>query len=160
QGPTVLLEIGPKPTLLEMGKAVAGDRAASLLWLPSLRRPGEDSRQMLESLAALYGAGADIDWRGFYRESGARPVAPPTYPFQRQHYWINLEREQVARAFQASDRLKADATLAHPLLGSRVRSPLKEVQYERALGTRTVPYLDDHRIYGTPVLPATGYVEM
>jgi acyl transferase domain-containing protein/acyl-CoA synthetase (AMP-forming)/AMP-acid ligase II len=83
---TVFVEIGPRPTLIGLGKKCL---PAGATWLPSLHPRREDWQQMLESLARLYTAGVTIDWEGFERGYRARQrVALPTYPFQRQSYWI------------------------------------------------------------------------
>ncbi|HEX7360856.1 MAG TPA: amino acid adenylation domain-containing protein [Bryobacteraceae bacterium] len=56
--------------------------------------PGRTWRCILDTLSALYTAGAAIDWAAFesgYRQPG-RSIALPTYPFQRQRYWA-LDRD-------------------------------------------------------------------
>jgi acyl transferase domain-containing protein len=88
QSHRIFLEVGPSPTLLGMGRRAVPDEAA--LWLPSLRRGRGDWDQMLESLAALYAAGADLDWAGFERDYARQKVALPTYPFERQRHWVSV----------------------------------------------------------------------
>ena len=44
---------------------------------------------MLKSLAALFAAGAEIDWQGVYPEGG-RVVPLPLYPWQRKRFWLDL----------------------------------------------------------------------
>lgn len=44
----------------------------------------------LERLAALYVRGGSIDWNAVYGNTPHRRVSLPTYPFQRQRYWIDL----------------------------------------------------------------------
>src|SRR5438105_2867142 len=51
-------------------------------------------------------------------------------------------------------------TSGHPLLGGRVRSALPITQFEAEINLWSVPYLADHRIHGSAVLPAAAYVEM
>ena len=106
-GHTVFLEIGPQPVLLGMARrSGVFDGTPNAIWLPSLRKSGDDAREMLEALAALYRAGAPIDWRAFEAGRGRR-TALPTYPFERQRYWM----DDVA----ASPHLKFDATgMAEP----------------------------------------------
>ncbi|MEZ4732210.1 MAG: beta-ketoacyl synthase N-terminal-like domain-containing protein [Caldilineaceae bacterium] len=100
QGCTIFLEIGPKPTLLGMaeanyelhGKALThssrDSRFGPPLMLPSLREGQSDWRQMLTSLGALYAQGVTIDWQGFDQDYPRQKVPLPTYPFQRQRYWL------------------------------------------------------------------------
>ena len=93
EGCNVLLEVGPKPVLLGLGQQCATD--PSLLWLASLQPPKQDQRQMLESLGALYTRGVEIDWHAYHCGHSPHGSAPqrramlPTYPYQRQRYWID-----------------------------------------------------------------------
>jgi acyl transferase domain-containing protein/SAM-dependent methyltransferase len=87
QGVKIFLEIGPNPVLLAMARRCLKDERQS--WLPSLRSGREDWLQMLESLQALYTAGAEIDWARFDRDYPRRRVALPTYPFQRRRFWLD-----------------------------------------------------------------------
>jgi acyl transferase domain-containing protein/acyl carrier protein len=87
QGYDVLLEIGPKPTLLGMGRQCLATEER--LWLPSLRSGQDDWQVILESLGQLYVRGVSVDWQGFDRDYPPRRVVLPTYPFQRQRYWID-----------------------------------------------------------------------
>ncbi len=95
QGLEVFIEIGPKPILLGMARQCLPEHQS--LWLPSLRPEQEDWQQILQSLVALYVRGVNIDWSGFERDYQRNRVVLPTYPFQRQRYWIeqqNLVRQQ------------------------------------------------------------------
>lgn len=85
----VLLEIGPKPILLGMGRQCLSEPEASqFTWLPSLRTGQSDWQQLLQSLAALYVRGMPVDWQGLDQDDIRRRVVLPTYPFQRQRYWV------------------------------------------------------------------------
>ena len=99
QGTELFLEIGPSATLLALGQGCVPE-AAEQQWLPSLRRGRGEWQQMLESLAALYVRGVKVDWVGFDRDYKRRKVALPTYPFQRQRYWI----EAAASGEQTTER--------------------------------------------------------
>jgi acyl transferase domain-containing protein/acyl carrier protein len=92
QGCNVFVEIGPRPMLIDVGRLAVTD--PGVLWLPSLDPTRSEWQQMLESLAALYERGAMVDWSGFDREYRRCKVALPTYPFQRQRYWLQ-PREDV-----------------------------------------------------------------
>jgi acyl transferase domain-containing protein/acyl carrier protein/predicted alpha/beta-fold hydrolase/protein-L-isoaspartate O-methyltransferase len=86
QGCDAFIEIGPHPVLLGMARAQLGDAA---LALPSLRRGRDDWEQLLNSLAALYTAGASIDWKAFDAPYPRRKVSLPTYAFQRQVFRLD-----------------------------------------------------------------------
>ena len=86
----LLLEIGSKPILLGMGRLCLSDgEAENYTFLPSLRPQTSDWQQILDSLAQLYLQGIAIDWQSFEKDyPQRRRVILPTYPFQRQRYWI------------------------------------------------------------------------
>ncbi|MEZ4868997.1 MAG: type I polyketide synthase [Caldilineaceae bacterium] len=107
QGIDAMIEIGPKPTLLGMGdwrletrgsvtdrKSPITNHQSPITKLPSLHPHRSDWAQMAGSLGALYCAGAKIDWAGFERGYPARrKISLPTYPFERQRYWVNERAE-------------------------------------------------------------------
>ncbi|MBP0032421.1 MAG: SDR family NAD(P)-dependent oxidoreductase [Roseofilum sp. Belize BBD 4] len=82
----IFLELGPKPILLGMGRSCVSDDRG--MWLPSLRPGIGDWQQMLSSLGQLYTQGVEIDWSGFHHQQKRHKVFLPTYPFQRQRYWL------------------------------------------------------------------------
>jgi phthiocerol/phenolphthiocerol synthesis type-I polyketide synthase C len=156
-GCEIFVEIGPGATLLGMGRRCLPEGTGS--WLPSLRKGQSEWRQMLRSLGALYLQGAGVDWAGFDHDYRRRRVSLPTYPFQRRRYWAEAAERGRRSAMETAPAGHSQKTV-HPLLGKRLRSALKEVQFESEIGPSTLPYLDDHRILGTTVLPATAYLEM
>lgn len=109
QGVDTFVEIGPKPVLLGMARQGLSDdgssAAASRLWLPTLRplpsTEGEgdtfadDWQHILKSLGDLYVRGAEVDWAAFHANQGAQKVILPTYPFQRERYWVQSGNQHV-----------------------------------------------------------------
>jgi acyl transferase domain-containing protein/NADPH:quinone reductase-like Zn-dependent oxidoreductase/acyl carrier protein len=149
---TAFLEIGPRPTLLGLGRRCLTDEA--LRWLPSLRKGRDDLSQLLDTTARLYTAGASIDWRAFDRDYARRPLAMPTYPFERQRHWIEISPADSRRTD------KATSGSVHPLLGRRLRSASGDVQFETFVSLAALPFLADHAKMGTVIFPATGILEM
>jgi acyl transferase domain-containing protein len=89
----VLLEVGPGQSLTSAVKQhpACGPEAAALA-LASL--PGAFDRQdehefVLGTLGKLWLTGQEIDWGAFHRGERRRRVALPTYPFERQRYWVD-----------------------------------------------------------------------
>jgi len=113
RGYRAFVEVGPSPTLLGMGRQCVGGEEG--LWLPTLRPQRDDWTQILESLSGLYVAGASVDWAGFDRDYPRRRAVLPTYPFERERYWIETEGEAPRRGAER-------AGAVHPLLGRRVHS--------------------------------------
>jgi acyl transferase domain-containing protein len=88
--PAALLEIGPDPVLLGMARP---DMAESPVpCLPSLRRGREDQQSLNEAVRQLYLLGASIEWKRFYSGRPVRKLGLPTYPFQRQRYWVETAK--------------------------------------------------------------------
>jgi acyl transferase domain-containing protein/acyl carrier protein len=151
-GFALFVELGPRPTLSGLAARSLGAGAAVL---PSLRKPGHDWSRLLESLAELYVRGAEVDWAAFDGGYGRRKLALPTYPFERERHWLpGLASDPVAR------RGSRAGAPDHPLLGSRLSSALEDVQFESELSVQAPAFLADHCKRGTPVLPATAYLEM
>lgn len=92
EGYELFLEIGPKPILLGMGRQCLREEVG--IWLPSLRPSQEDWQQMLSSLGQLYTQGVTVDWSELDRHYPRRKVVLPTYPFQRQRYWREVEENK------------------------------------------------------------------
>ena len=144
-GITDFIEIGPGGALIALGRqCVRGD---ALTWLGSLdSRRGDDWTRLMTSLGELYHRGYEIDWDGFNRPYRRSRISLPTYPFERQRFWLDGDRTAFSRPQRAN---------AGELAGERLRSALPESQFEARYGLNLLPYLDDHRIYGLPVLPMT-----
>ena len=156
QGYDTFIEIGPSPVLLGMGRACLPENSG--LWLPSLKQGRGEWRQILESAARLFVAGAELDWEGFDRGYPRSKVSLPTYSFQRERYWVEQDPEDRRREPRA--RRNGSGPEVHPLLGERLRSALRDVLYECGVDLQKQKYLIDHRVYGRPVLPAAAYLEM
>jgi acyl transferase domain-containing protein/acyl-CoA synthetase (AMP-forming)/AMP-acid ligase II/acyl carrier protein len=150
QGCDVFVEIGPKPALLGLGHQCLPEEVG--VWLPSLQQGTDDWQQILQSLGKLYVRGASIDWSGFDRDYQRRRVALPTYPFQRQRYW--LDRPTARMEMTAPTKL-------HPLLDKKTQSPLlKETLFETYFHKDKLPFLADHLIYDKMVASGASYISM
>ncbi|MDF0552998.1 beta-ketoacyl synthase N-terminal-like domain-containing protein [Kamptonema sp. UHCC 0994] len=141
QGINIFLEIGPTATLLGMAlrslqEESTAPEGTATCYLPSLRESQNDSQQMLSSLGELYVHGADIDWDAFNRGYQRRKVVLPTYPFQRQRYWLpdsNLAQNPSAQSFElssASDTLRQAQGTASPQNRGAVSTSLMEYLQE------------------------------
>jgi acyl transferase domain-containing protein/surfactin synthase thioesterase subunit len=140
-GVSDFLEIGPGNTLLALGRQSVNENGKT--WFGSLCKRGE-LNEILTSLGQLYRRGYDVDWDGFNRPYPGRRVSLPTYPFEHRRFWI--EADATARS---------TGPLSNGLTGVRLRSALPDIQFESTYSLQRFSYLDDHRIYGMPVLPTT-----
>ncbi len=91
---TILLEVGPGRTLTTLARKQAGQTnapvAASSLRHPEDRQP--DGAFLMETLGRLWLAGAQVDWTRLYRDERRHRVLLPTYPFERQRFWVEPPR--------------------------------------------------------------------
>ncbi|NEO31126.1 MAG: SDR family oxidoreductase [Symploca sp. SIO3C6] len=91
----ILLEIGPGRTLTTLAKRHP-DKKAEQVALSSVRHPqeaGSDVEFLLKALGRLWLAGVEVDWSGFYSHEQRHRLPLPTYPFERQRYWIELPKQ-------------------------------------------------------------------
>jgi acyl transferase domain-containing protein/NADPH:quinone reductase-like Zn-dependent oxidoreductase/acyl carrier protein len=147
RGYRVFIEVGPGTTLTKLGRQNLNE--ADRLWVNSITPNKSEWEQMLESLGHLYVTGADVNWEGFDAPYGRQKVDLPTYPFQRQRYWIETKE-------------RAAETGGDELLGRRVEvagsTPIQV--WESQVSTARQTYLADHRALGNAIFPLTGYLEM
>lgn len=149
-GCTLFVEIGPSPTLISLGRRCTEIEGAH--WLPSLRRGSDDWAQMFASLSELYVNGVAVDWSGFDRDYSRRRLTLPTYPFQRERYFVERSTKKPIRTETAAK--------LHPLAARRISSPsLKDLVFESEISATSHPFLEDHRLFGRIVFPGTAYVE-
>ncbi|MEZ4725557.1 MAG: type I polyketide synthase [Caldilineaceae bacterium] len=168
QGVDIFVEIGPGATLLGMTQSIYDlrlkideisspdetvvNRTSKIVnpaMLPSLRKNQSDWQQMLTSLGALYVHGVAIDWEALAQGYHRRKVTLPTYPFQRQRYWVDVPKR------------RAGGEPLRPLIDQMTRSPLvKAIIFETAVSTETLPFLKDHLVYDTVVSPGACQISM
>jgi acyl transferase domain-containing protein/surfactin synthase thioesterase subunit len=148
-GVTDFVELGPGGTLTALGQQCVRGRTQT--WLGSLDNRRGDWTGVMTTLGELYRRGYEIDWHGFNRPQRGRRVSLPTYPFERQRFWLEDERT-------AGTKSRPTRSNEEELAGERLRSALPESQFEASYGVNLFPYLDDHRIYSLPVLPMTAAI--
>ncbi|MCX5414070.1 type I polyketide synthase [Streptomyces sp. NBC_00059] len=149
-GAAVFLEVGPDAVLTAMAQNSVDDA----VFVPGLRRNQSEPEALVTALARLHTVGHSPDWSAFYAPTGARRVDLPTYAFQRQHYW---SLPAVADGDPESLGLvPAD----HPVLGAAVGLPDGGVVFTGRLSVTTQPWIADHNILGSVLVPGTGLVEL
>ncbi|HZU57903.1 MAG TPA: aminotransferase class I/II-fold pyridoxal phosphate-dependent enzyme [Actinocrinis sp.] len=133
QGCTAFVEVGPHPTLLNLGRAITRTDAASdaatggaPLWLPSLRRGSEDAEVLLRSLGQLHCVGATVDWGALDpAERRPRRVSLPRTVLEPQRYWFTASAQAAAGTSSAEFPQTAvpQAAIPHQVNGSAPALP-------------------------------------
>ena len=106
----VMLEVGPGQTLTSLVRQ-QGSRADAPRVISSLPTPREakpDDAFALAALGRLWVAGVAVDWQTLHEGTERRRVYLPTYPFERQRYWIDVARSASASARPRAAGKQAD----------------------------------------------------
>jgi acyl transferase domain-containing protein/acyl carrier protein len=91
-GPLALIEVGPGRALGGLAERHPIRRAEHLVvsLLPRADADEDAVESTLAGVGKLWAAGAPVDWRVLHPNHGRR-VPLPTYPFERQRYWVDDE---------------------------------------------------------------------
>ncbi len=150
EGYGLFLEVGPHPILGRYLKRVTAHEAPPAAVLATLSKECDGPDSLRRSVAMLMAVGAEIDWDVYFPHAG-RVTALPTYPWQRERHWNGSP--------QAWGRMGGDgAILDHPLLGGRLSTA--EATWSGTIERTRVPWLADHVIGGTVVMPAAAFLEL
>ncbi|MFE6866121.1 type I polyketide synthase, partial [Kitasatospora sp. NPDC057692] len=148
--PHPVLKIGTQETLDACGTDGPGGTA-----IGTLRRDHGGPGQFLASVAEaiVHGAepAADALLPGGHR---GRHVDLPTYAFQRRRYWLAAGPEQTRPADLGLDAVD------HPLLGAVTTTPDGTTLVTGRLSADAQPWLPDHAVTGTVVLPGTAFLDL
>ncbi|QDS89865.1 Phthiocerol/phenolphthiocerol synthesis polyketide synthase type I PpsB [Rosistilla ulvae] len=123
----------------------------------SIADPNDPSFADLMQIGKRYVAGEAIDWSAITPGRRDQMVALPGHPFNRQRCWLPQNKAVAAVSPIASASLASRPRAEHPLLGSQLDLAGKSIIFESDLAK--VDYLDDHRLRGEAIFPATGYIE-
>ncbi|TDB87747.1 type I polyketide synthase, partial [Actinomadura sp. 7K534] len=131
-----------------------------ILTTGTLHRDNGTWTQLLTNLATLHTQGFTTDWTRILEAIGiprpASPPALPTYAFQHQRYWLD------GRGRRAGDVADAGLTPAdHPLIGAMVKlASGGEVVLTGRVSKGSHPWLADHVVAGSALLPGSAFVEL
>ncbi|XXX82567.1 SDR family NAD(P)-dependent oxidoreductase [Sorangium sp. So ce134] len=99
EGATTFLELGPHGVLSAMGQACLSEEAqARAAFAPALRKDRPEVESLLAALGVVHLQGHALDWRAIFAPFGGRYVELPTYPFERQRYWLEAPGGRPADA--------------------------------------------------------------
>ena len=146
-GCTVLMEMGPQPVLTGAAVQVWPEHLAAPRAIVSLRKGVGDRRQIADALATAYVSGHRPNFAALQHRP-LHKVELPTYPFQRRRFWPQ------------TSGIAVDGAATSGLLGSAKDLASGDSVYTSRLSVKSQPWLSDHVIYGTVVVPGATYAAM
>ncbi|AKZ58672.1 type I polyketide synthase [Streptomyces ambofaciens ATCC 23877] len=153
-GHDVFLESSPHPMLAVSLQETISDAGSPAAVLGTLRRGQGGPRWLGVALCRAYTHGLEIDAEAIFGPD-SRQVELPTYPFQRERYWYSPGHRGDDPASLGLDAVD------HPLLGSGVELPESgDRMYTARLGADTTPWLADHALLGSPLLPGAAFADL
>ncbi len=151
EGVTDFVELGPDAVLTTLARDCLPESAGELI--ATLRRGRHEAEAVVRAVALARLRGATPDWRAVF--PGARRVDLPTYPFQRERYWLSAPQGAVDASGLGL------TTTGHPVLGAVLSTADRDTHvFTGRLSAHTHPWLADHVVAGVPLVPATAVVEM
>ncbi|MFE3140959.1 type I polyketide synthase [Streptomyces scopuliridis] len=156
QGATTFVEIGPDRVLAALAQGILTELpGAAPTVLALLGRDQPEAHTLVAGLGVLHRTGARPDWPAFYAPSGARRVELPTYAFQHRRYWVDAAETTTDATGLGLEPAE------HPLLGAALLLDERdEAVFTSRLSARTHPWLTEHTVGGTAVLPVAALVEL
>ncbi|WP_442876207.1 SDR family NAD(P)-dependent oxidoreductase [Amycolatopsis sp. NBC_01480] len=152
-GHDVFIEASPHPVLAAgLQDTIDSAGATEAVVLGSLRRDDGGRARLLTALAEAHVHGVRVDWRDLV--AGGSRVDLPTYAFQRERHWL----EPAEGSANAADLGLEPAD--HPMLGAALgRADTDGVVLTGRIGLKSHPWLGDHVVLGSVVVPDTAFAE-
>ncbi|MFE3695410.1 SDR family NAD(P)-dependent oxidoreductase, partial [Streptomyces sp. NPDC059129] len=111
-GHTLFVEVSPHPVLLAGIEAVAEEAGRQVSAVGTLRRDDGGRDRLLASLTEAWASGGGpVDWPAWTAPPGppgTEPVLLPTYPFQRERYWLPTPGRSGAPAVAEASTADSD----------------------------------------------------
>jgi len=93
----VFIEAGPGSTLSTFVREIVTEKPP--LCLQSLPGPvgdRSDTEETMNALGQLWASGVEVDWESFHRAERRSRVSLPSYPFERQSYWVGANQSRAS----------------------------------------------------------------
>ncbi|MFB7671831.1 SDR family NAD(P)-dependent oxidoreductase, partial [Kitasatospora purpeofusca] len=153
-GHRIFVETSPHPVLTgPVTQAAENTRTEGVRAIGTLRRGEGGQHRLLHSLAEAHTTGLTVDWTPW--TGAGRLTDLPTYAFQHRRHWLPAAKPVLDAAGLGLN------PAGHPLLGAAVRLASQDglvLTGQVSLGTH--PWLADHGVFGTVILPGTAFVEL
>ncbi|MDQ1355593.1 MAG: hypothetical protein QG657_5903 [Acidobacteriota bacterium] len=163
----ILLEVGPGDSLVRLAKEhvqYEEHRNPGRI-LSSLRRGDEvesDQAFLLKVLGQLWVSGVMPTWESFYRRENRHRIPLPTYPFERDRYWIGEEKTQRKElTLQEITGESSESYHPRPVLSAKYAPPTGKIEkfiaavWEEVIGIHPIGIYDNFIELGGNSLSAT-----
>lgn len=147
-GYTHFVELGPHPVLAASIAELAADQNVDAVVLASQRRNDDDGRTLMNCVGALHCHGYPLAWDALYPPRSSRLVKLPPYSWQYKRFWNEPQEAAEDLHYQP----------VHPLLGQPVSAV--HPTWEAELSTTAAPFLIDHQVQGSVLLPGAAFIEI
>ncbi|MGP3937924.1 SDR family NAD(P)-dependent oxidoreductase [Nonomuraea sp. KM88] len=151
-GATVFVELGPDTTLTGLAQqTLTGDET----FVSTRAKDRHEARTFVQALGRMHAHGVTVDWAAYFAAARPSRVDLPTYAFQHEHFWL---RPGPGTGDVTTAGLGA---VEHPLLSAATEVAGGEtVIFSGRLSVATHPWLADHVVGGTVIVPGTALVEL
>ncbi|MER5748175.1 SDR family NAD(P)-dependent oxidoreductase, partial [Streptomyces sp. NPDC002225] len=155
EGFGTFVESSAHPVLAMGLEETIEDTGGRAVVVGSLRRDEGGWGRFLTSVGQAWSRGVTVDWPAVLPPVTGRRAELPTYPFQRQSYWLNA----TPRTGDWTTAGLADA--GHPLLSAALeRADGDGVVFTGRLSLDGHPWLADHEVLGTSLVPGSLFLEL
>ncbi|MEO3807298.1 SDR family NAD(P)-dependent oxidoreductase [Nonomuraea sp. B1E8] len=151
-GATVFVELGPDTTLTGLAQqTLTGDET----FVSTRAKDRHEARTFVQALGRMHAHGVTVDWAAYFAAARPSRVDLPTYAFQHEHFWL---RPGPGTGDVTTAGLGA---VEHPLLSAATEVAGGEtVIFSGRLSVATHPWLADHVVGGSVIVPGTALVEL
>ncbi|MEN3616181.1 acyltransferase domain-containing protein, partial [Plantactinospora sp. ZYX-F-223] len=147
RGARVFVEVSAHPVLeLAMAELIEAAAVPGVV-VPSQRRDRPQWQHLLSAAGQVWTAGVTVDWATILGPGQTRADLP-TYAFQHRRFWLT------------PSTTAGEHNLDHPVLTGITRTTQDEPTVVTGrIDSQTLPWLDDHAVNGTTLVPGTALVE-
>nr|BAQ21946.1 putative type I polyketide synthase [Streptomyces versipellis] len=149
-GTTHYLELTPHPTLTPAIHNTLHTTDTPVTITPLQHHDHDPAHHFTTALATLHTHTTTPTWH----HPHTHPAELPTYPFQHHPYWLHTPTTN------ASPTALGLAATTHPLLGATIHTADDRTLYTGRISLTTHPWLNDHAVAGTVILPGTAYLDL
>ncbi|MFE2975108.1 SDR family NAD(P)-dependent oxidoreductase [Streptomyces sp. NPDC059258] len=169
-GYDAFIEISPHPVLLGSLESILREADEDAPVCATLKRDQGAYERFMTAAAEGYVQGHSVDWnvlRAAHAPARTAPADLPTYPFEGVRFWLPSQTDGMSAG--RADRPRGDRAAGpvvsltdggHPWISSVIEAADGTVLMSGRLSIRSHPWLMDHRVGDTALLPGTAFAEL